>query len=133
MSLHLAAYTYTLPAEEMPGKTGFHQQTNALLGFYCTSALFYQVYIFFLPSVDIKKRFCAKLHKTSEYDVKNNYSLLFSAINLSKAAVIEGAFTVGASKSKRKPASFTALAVVGPKQPIAISPCLKSGKFFINE
>ena len=51
----------------------------------------------------------------------------------SRAAVIDGASGVGASTSRRKPASFTALAVVGPKHPIFISSCLKFGKFFNRE
>ena len=36
------------------------------------------------------------------------YSLLFSLINMSRAAVIDGAFTLGASKSSLSPASRTA-------------------------
>ena len=47
--------------------------------------------------------------------------LLFSLINMSSAAVIEGACTVGASRSRRSPASRTACAVVDPKVPILIS------------
>ena len=49
------------------------------------------------------------------------------------AAGIDGVWTVGASMSTRKPASFAALAVVDPKVAIAIFSCLKSGKFFIKE
>ena len=48
----------------------------------------------------------------------NYFPLLFSLMNISKAAVIEGACTVGASKSKRSPASRTACAVVEPNVPI---------------
>ena len=47
--------------------------------------------------------------------------LLFSLINISSAAVIDGACTVGASRSRRRPASRTACAVVEPKVPILIS------------
>ena len=51
----------------------------------------------------------------------------------SSAAGIDGAVADGASRSRRNPASFTALAVVGPKHPIAISFCSKLGKFFISD
>ena len=54
-------------------------------------------------------------------------------MNISSAAVIEGACTLGASKSKRSPASRTACAVVEPNVPILISFCSKSGKFFFKE
>ncbi len=43
------------------------------------------------------------------------FYLLCSRINISNAAGMEGATLEGASKSRRRPASFTALAVVGPK------------------
>ena len=46
------------------------------------------------------------------------------------AAVIEGASGVGASISRRKPASTAAFAVVGPKHPMRMSFCLNLGKFF---
>ena len=49
------------------------------------------------------------------------FPLFVSLINISNAAVIEGACTVGASKSRRRPASRTACAVVEPKVPILIS------------
>ncbi len=49
------------------------------------------------------------------------FPLLFSLINKSRAAVIEGDFTLGASKSRRSPASRTACAVVDPNVPILIS------------
>ena len=61
------------------------------------------------------------------------FYLLCSRINISNAAGMEGAALEGASKSRRKPASFTALAVVGPKLPIAMSFCSKFGKFFISD
>ena len=59
--------------------------------------------------------------------------LLFSLINMSSAAVIDGACTVGASRSRRSPASRTACAVVEPNVPILISFWSKSGKFFFKE
>lgn len=51
----------------------------------------------------------------------------------SSAMVIEGDLAVGASRSRRSPASRTAFAVVAPKQPIRMSSCLKSGKFLMRE
>ena len=44
-------------------------------------------------------------------------------MNISSAAVIDGACTLGASRSRRSPASRTACAVVEPKVPILISFC----------
>ena len=57
------------------------------------------------------------------------FFLLFSFKNKSMAAGIEGASGVGASMFTCKPACLAALMVPGPKQPIFISPWLKSGKF----
>ena len=80
----------------------------------------------------------AKYHDTCKtlYEIYRNVSY-DSAISflryISNAAVIEGAFTEGASISRRNPASRTALAVVAPKQPILTSSCLNSGKFFNKE
>jgi len=51
----------------------------------------------------------------------------------SSAAVIEGSPGSGASQSSLNPASSTALAVVLPKHPMAMSPCLKSGKFLKSD
>lgn len=47
---------------------------------------------------------------------------LFSFRKRSRAPVIEGALGDGASRSRRRPASRTACAVVAPKQPMHISP-----------
>ena len=46
------------------------------------------------------------------------------------AAVMLGYSGEGASRSRRSPASRTALAVAGPNVPMEILFCLKSGKFF---
>ena len=51
----------------------------------------------------------------------------------SMAMVIEGADLVGASIFRFKPASITALLVVGPKAPMIVLFCLNSGKFLYNE
>lgn len=58
---------------------------------------------------------------------------LFSVRYRSMAAAIDGALTVGASRSRRRPASFTAWAVVAPRVAMAIWPCWKSGKFLRSE
>ena len=51
----------------------------------------------------------------------------------SKAPVMEGALGKGASISSIKPASRTALAVVGPNTAMRVLFCLNSGKFTNNE
>ena len=47
--------------------------------------------------------------------------------------VIEGLCAVGASMSKRKPASRTALAVEGPKHAIRVEFCSNPGKAYSRE
>jgi hypothetical protein len=59
--------------------------------------------------------------------------LLCSLRKSSRAIVIEGAFGLGAFISSRNPSCSTALAVVGPKAAILISPWTKSGKFSFND
>src|SRR5665811_296026 len=56
-----------------------------------------------------------------------------SLMYCSNAIVIEGARDEGASMSNRKPASRTACAVLGPKDAIRVSFCIKSGKFWYND
>ena len=59
--------------------------------------------------------------------------LLFFCKYSSMAIVIDGAVLVGASIFKVKPASLTALLVVGPNAPITVLFCLNSGKFLKSD
>jgi len=51
----------------------------------------------------------------------------------SRAIVIDGALGLGALISSLRPSCSTALAVVGPKAAIFISPWTKSGKFSLSD
>ena len=65
------------------------------------------------------------------------YSAAFSSLIESRyrlmAEAMEGDSLVGASMSRRSPASLTAAAVAVPKAAMTTSSCLKSGKFLSSE